>query len=110
MLRNCDMIEMVLPRFIDFIGDSTFLVSHGEEYSYKFLLYNCMKLGLTCKSKYIDSLMVARRNFPEFKFYSLDKLAKRFDMTVNQNNKAVDNAKVLALVFKEMLLKLEGEL
>lgn len=106
MVRNCDTIEKVLPKFIDFIGNSAFLVSHGEEYDYKFLLYNCMELGLRCKSKYIDSLMVARRNFPEFKFYSLDKLAKRFDIPLEKNNRAVDNAKVLAIVFQKMLEKI----
>lgn len=109
MLKNAKTIEEVLPIFFEFIDDSI-LVSHGEDYDFKFLIYNLEKLGLKCENKYIDSLKLAREKFPEFKFYSLKKLATRFNIDISENNRAVDNAKALALVFNEMLSKLEGEL
>ena len=104
-VKNAKTIEELLPIFLKFIDDSI-LVSHGEDYDYNVLIYNCEKLVLKCENKYIDSLKLAREKFPEFKFYSLKRLATRFNIDINENNRAVDNAKLLALVF----IKLKGEL
>ena len=39
-VKNAKTIEELLPIFLKFIDDSI-LVSHGEDYDFKFLIYNC---------------------------------------------------------------------
>ena len=46
MVRNAETIEEILPKFLEFIGDSV-VVAHNASFDCSFISKNCNDLGLT---------------------------------------------------------------
>lgn len=105
MVANQDSIDLVLTRFIDFVGDGC-LVAHNAEFDIGFLKYNSKLLNLDFNFPYIDTLYLGRFLFPNLKNHRLNTLAKEFGVRLENHHRAVDDAEATAEIFLLMLNQL----
>ncbi len=109
MVRNAETIETVMPKIIEFVGDSV-LVAHNADFDIGFLKYNAKELGLTLDNTYLDTLRLAKELFPEYKKYKLGIIAENLGIKVEVAHRALDDVdttvKVLNVMFE--MLKEKG--
>ena len=108
MVRNAGTIDMVIPKFLDFIGNLK-LVAHNADFDVGFLKYNAENLGLKMDNEYIDSLKLSRQLYPEFKKHKLGIIAEKLGIKVENAHRALDDVKTLVQVFIKMLEKVNKE-
>lgn len=103
-VRNADPIEVVLPKFKEFIGDAI-LVAHNATFDNSHIYANLKRLGIF--EKYyptIDTLQLFRLRYGKgLKKFGLDAMVKFFDIVLVQHHRAVHDAKATALCFVAML-------
>lgn len=102
MVRNAETIDKIIPKIIDFIGNSV-LVAHNAKFDMGFLKHNFEKYGYDFHYTYIDTLPLARAMFPDFKKFKLGILAEKLGITVEVAHRALDDVKTLVGVFGKML-------
>ena len=108
MVKNAETIDEVMPKFLEFIGDLK-LVAHNADFDVGFLKYNAENLGLKMDNEYIDSLLLSRQLYPEFKKHKLGILAEKFEINVENAHRALDDVKTLVKVFKKLLEKYDEQ-
>jgi len=102
MVKNAETIDKVLPKFLEFIGDSV-LVAHNANFDIGFIKYNAEILGLKLDNTYIDTLALAKELFPDYKKYKLGIIAENLGIKVDVAHRALDDVKTLVQVFNVML-------
>ena len=108
MVKNAETIDQVLPKFLEFVGNAT-IVAHNADFDMGFIKYNVHKLGLKLQNKYIDTLAISRRIFPEFEKHKLGIIAENLGIEVDNAHRALDDVRTLAQIFKIMLNKLKDK-
>lgn len=108
MVKNAETIDKVLPKMLEFIGDSV-LVAHNADFDIPFIKYNCTQCGLSLDNTYIDTLRLAKDLFPDYKKYKLGIIADNLGITVEVAHRALDDVDTLVKVFKVMLEKLNNK-
>ena len=106
MVKNAETIDKVIPKIIDFIGDSV-LVAHNADFDIGFLKHNFSENGYSLENTYIDTLRLAKVVFPEMKRYKLGLIADKLDIKVDVAHRALDDVKTLVQVFNVMVEKLK---
>jgi DNA polymerase-3 subunit alpha (Gram-positive type) len=106
MVKDAETIDKVLPKVLDFIGDSI-LVAHNADFDIGFIKYNCELLGLRLNNTYIDTLRLAKDLFPDYKKYKLGIIAENLGITVEVAHRALDDVDTLVKVFRIMLKMLK---
>ena len=102
MVKDAETIDKVLPKFLDFIGDSV-LVAHNANFDISFMKYNAENFGYKLENTYIDTLALAKELFPEYKKYKLGIIAEKLGIKVDVAHRALDDVKTLVAVFNVML-------
>ncbi|MGL5328391.1 MAG: PolC-type DNA polymerase III [Peptostreptococcaceae bacterium] len=102
MVKDKPTIEEILPKFMDFIGDSV-LVAHNAEFDTSFISQKCREQDLEYKNKSIDTLMLARILLPNLKRHRLNVVAKELGIPLLNHHRAVDDADATALIFLKFL-------
>jgi DNA polymerase-3 subunit alpha (Gram-positive type) len=92
MVKDRKTIEDVLPRFLDFVGDSV-VVAHNAEFDTGFIKSKCRNLGLKFKNGIIDTLPLARFLFPQLKKHKLNVICDHLKISLENHHRAVDDAK-----------------
>lgn len=110
MLEGAPLIDQVLPKFLDFVGDSC-LVAHNASFDLGFMenkLAKCLNQRLD--NPILDTLTLARVLLPQLKNYKLNTLTKYFKVTLENHHRALDDARATGYVFLRLvdLLKEEG--
>lgn len=103
-VRNADPIEVVLPKFKDFIGDGI-LVAHNATFDNSHIYANLKRLNIF-DNYYptIDTLQLFRLKYGKGqKKFGLDAMVKFFDIVLVQHHRAVHDAKATALCFVAMV-------
>ena len=106
MVKDAETIDKVIPKIIDFIGDSI-LVAHNADFDIGFLKHNFAEYGYSLENTYIDTLRLAKVIFPEFKKYKLGIIASNLNIEVEVAHRALDDVKTLVKVFNIMLEKIK---
>lgn len=106
MVKDAETIDKVIPKIIDFIGDSV-LVAHNADFDIGFLKHNFAEYGYSLDNTYIDTLRLAKVIFPEMKKYKLGLIADKLDIVVEVAHRALDDVKTLVQVFNVMIEKLK---
>ena len=75
MVKDAPTIDKILPKALEFIGDSV-IVAHNADFDVGFLKHNCFQLGLKLENTYVDTLRLAKDLFPDYKKYKLGIIAK----------------------------------
>ena len=102
MVKDAPTIEEVLPKVIEFSGDSV-LVAHNADFDIGFLKYNAGELGLKLSNTYIDTLRLAKDLFPQYKKYKLGMIAENLGIKVEVAHRALDDVDTTVKVFNVML-------
>ena len=102
MVKDAETIDKVLPKFLDFIGD-TVLVAHNANFDIGFMKYNAENYGYKLTNTYIDTLALARELFPDYKKYKLGIIAEKLGIKVDVAHRALDDVKTLVAVFNVMM-------
>lgn len=109
MVKDAGTIEEILPKFLEFIGDSI-IVAHNADFDVGFIKYNAEQLGYKLNNTYIDTLRLAKDLFPDYKKYKLGIIAEKLGIQVDVAHRALDDVITLVKVFKVMveMLKEKG--
>ncbi len=102
MVKEAGTIEEVLPKFLEFIGDSV-IVAHNADFDVGFIKYNAQLLGYKLENTYIDTLRLAKDLFPDYKKYKLGIIAEKLGIKVEVAHRALDDVMTLVKVFQVML-------
>jgi DNA polymerase III subunit epsilon len=105
MVRGQPTIEHVLPRFIEFLGDSdTILLAHNAAFDLGFLAMALTRLGMGFPPHDLfDTLDLARRLFPTWFSHSLEKVAVALKVANGPQHRALSDARSVKEVFLAML-------
>ncbi len=106
MVKDAETIDKVIPKIIDFIGDSV-LVAHNADFDIGFLKHNFAEYGYELNNTYIDTLRLAKVIFPDMKKYKLGMIAEKLGIEVIVAHRALDDVKTLVAVFNVMIEKLK---
>ena len=106
MVSNKPTIEKVLPKFIEFIGDSV-LVAHNAEFDMGFIAEKCRQQNIKFNNKSVDTLKLARILLPNLKRHRLNIVAKALGVPLLNHHRAVDDAKATALIYIKFLEMLD---
>lgn len=103
MVRNCPLIESVLPDFLTFVRDSV-LVAHNAGFDLSFVNKELERSGFNpLKNNAADTVHLARSRFPQLPNHKLQSLAAYFGIDVRNAHRAEDDARVCMEVFLRCL-------
>ncbi len=101
-LENKPSIGEVLPAFVEFCQGSV-LVAHNASFDYRFLRHWIEKiLKQQWNPTVIDTLALAKR-LVKLSSYNLEKLASHFKLGTFSHHRALEDARVTAKIFLELL-------
>lgn len=102
MVIEAPEIEEVLPRFLEFVGESV-LVAHNASFDVGFIEENCKRLGVEREFTSVDTVALARVLMPALSKYKLDVVAKALNISLENHHRAVDDAGATAKIFVKFI-------
>lgn len=110
MVRGCPRIQEVLPRFLEFLGETP-LVAHNAVFDYNFLNHNAqLLLGRELSNPIVDTSMLAKEVFPREKALSLERLLQLVGKPAEGLHRALNDARALASIYPELVALHEAKL
>lgn len=99
MLADAPSITEVLPKFINYIGDSI-LVGHNVNFDINFLYDWANKLKLKpISNDFIDTMRIGRRLLSELKHHRLSDLADYFSINTDGSHRALTDVNITMQVY-----------
>lgn len=102
MVLDAPTIETVLPEFLDYVGDAI-LVAHNAGFDTGFIKEFARRQGLAFDYTIMDTMTLAHILIPELGKYTLDRLCKQFNVSLENHHRACDDAAATAEIFLKML-------
>ena len=102
MLKGAPKIEGVLPQFLEFVGDSV-LVAHNADFDTSFVYRECKALGLSYDLTSVDTLTLSQNLLPHLNKFSLDTVAKEFELGGFNHHRAGDDALMCGKVMHRLI-------
>lgn len=98
-VAGADSIEVVLPEFMEFIGDAT-LVAHNAKFDIGFLKRDVKKyMDRDYNPGLIDTLQWARDLMPDLNGHGLKSVTKKLGVALENHHRAVDDSQATAQMF-----------
>lgn len=113
-LEDKPKFDDVAPRLIEFFKDSLVVAHNGQDFDFPFLNHELKTHHLPeiARDRQCDSLILARNRIFGPKSYSLDALAKWFDISLTEREHAhgaLIDSKILAQVYLELTKATDAE-
>ena len=108
MVINSPTIEEVLPEFLEYVGDAI-LVAHNASFDTGFIKEFAKRQGLNFDVTIVDTMTLAHVLIPELGKYTLDRLCKQFNVSLENHHRACDDAYATAEIFMKMLKMLHNK-
>ncbi|CCJ33529.1 PolC-type DNA polymerase III [Caloramator australicus] len=102
MLIDKPKIDVVLPKFLEFIGDAP-VVAHNAKFDTGFIREKSKNLNLNFENTIIDTLTLSRWLLPDLKKHKLNVVAEHLGVTLENHHRAVDDAEATANIFIKFL-------
>ncbi|MCL2573462.1 MAG: PolC-type DNA polymerase III [Defluviitaleaceae bacterium] len=102
MLTGQPTIDVILPKFLEFIGDAT-LVAHNADFDMGFLEHNGSVLGYEVKNPYLCTLQLSRALYPDLSRHGLAAMVKHHGIVLENHHRASDDASALAQIFLQQM-------
>ena len=106
MLAGAPTLKEILPEFRNFVGDRV-LVAHNADFDANFIRRACDELGIQWDMTYVDTLTISQCLMPDMGRFSLDVVAKKFDMADFNHHRAGDDALVCGRIAGKLFEMLE---
>lgn len=109
MVKSAPPFAEVLPRFLDFLGDSV-LVAHNAQFDMAFLNYEIGKVfeDYRIANPSLCTVHLARKLLPLVENHKLKTLAEHFSVELINHHRAGPDAKATAEIFVHLLRDLRG--
>ena len=106
-LEDKPKMNIIAPKFVEFIGDSPIVAHNGLDFDFPFINHELQMVGLPQipRNQQFDSIVIARNRVFGPKSYSLDALAKWYGISLTARadaHGALIDAEILAKVYKEL--------
>jgi DNA polymerase III subunit epsilon len=99
LVQNAPPIQHVLPKFIDFVGNSV-LVAYNAHFDINFIYDNCLDIAnFEFRNNFVDVLRVSRRIYPELSNHRLITLARHLNIKYGNIHRAMEDSIVCNEVF-----------
>jgi DNA polymerase III subunit alpha, Gram-positive type len=103
MVKDAPEITEVLPKFLEFIGDSV-LVAHNAKFDMGFIQEECKRQGFEpLNNPVLDTLEMARMLYPTLKNHRLNTLSDKFKVSLENHHRAIDDSKALGYILFHMI-------
>lgn len=100
MVENAPSIEDVLPKFLDFVGN-TVLVAHNAHFDINFLYDNVLRYcNLILNNDFIDTLRLSRKFFPQSDSHSLAAMCDMLEITNRNAHRALSDCQATNELYK----------
>ena len=106
MVVDAETIDVVLPKFLDFIGDAV-LVAHNAGFDVSFIEQNCRYQEIEREFISLDTVALARVLLPTLSKYKLNVVAKALNISLENHHRAVDDAGATAEIFVRFVERLK---
>lgn len=102
MVKDAPTIDEVLPRFLEFVGDHTY-VAHNAIFDYSFINEATKAvLGQRFQNNRVDTFEMYRSVFPDEPSHGLSAMLKRFGYDETVIHRALDDAMALAKLYPKL--------
>ncbi len=108
MVIDADTIEVVLPQFLEFVGDAI-LVAHNASFDVSFIKENAKRMDIPTDFTYVDTVGIARTLLTGQAKYTLDAVAKTLGISLENHHRAVDDAECTAEIFVKFIAMLKKD-
>ena len=108
MLVDAPEIEDVLPKFLEFAGNSV-LVAHNSDFDMGFIRAACEKQRLPFRFTAVDTLILAQNLMPHLNKFKLDVVANALSLPEFNHHRAGDDALTCGLILHRLAGKMEEE-
>ena len=102
LLEDAPSIEQVLPKFLEFVGDSV-LVAHNADFDTSFIYRACKQQGIEYNLTSLDTLTIAQNLLPKQAKYTLDAVARYFKLEDFNHHRAGDDALICGKIFGNLI-------
>jgi DNA polymerase III epsilon subunit family exonuclease len=102
MLARGERIEMVFPRFCEFVGDLP-LVAYNASFDMGFLRAEAARQRIKLANTPVCALAVARARVPGLPSYKLKAVAEHFGIQERQTHRALDDCEMGLRVFSHAM-------
>lgn len=105
MVSKQPTLEKVLPKFLEFVGDSVF-VAHNADFDYRFIQYFSLEyLGETYEPEVLCTFKLAKKILPNFSKHNLGELSVIFGYeTLNAiRHRALDDARATVYILINLI-------
>ncbi len=109
MLKGAPLIEEVLPKFLEFVGDRV-LVAHNADFDTGFIRAACAKQDLPYTYTSADTLVLSQNLLPQLSKFKLDIVANALSLPEFNHHRAADDAAICGLIMARLIKKMEEEL
>ncbi|MFX0549072.1 PolC-type DNA polymerase III [Hathewaya histolytica] len=106
MVIDKDDISIVLPKFMNFVGDSV-VVAHNATFDTSFIRKNCRDLNMNFNNPIMDTIPLSKFLYPELKRYKLNVVAKHLNISLENHHRAVDDARATGEILIKSFEKLK---
>ncbi len=103
MVRDAFPVEMVLPEFLDFVGDLP-LAAHNIRFDMSFVNYDANRMGIKVPNPQIDTVPVSRKCFPALPNHKLGTVARHLDVLGDAEHRGLQDAAVVAHILLHALV------
>ncbi len=102
MVRGAKSDKEAVAEFIEFAGKSV-LVAHNADFDTSFIRAACERYGMDYTFSKVDTVALSRAALPHLKNHKLDTVAKEYKLGDFNHHRAIDDAKMLAEIFKRLI-------
>ena len=103
MVADSPVFEDVLPRFLEFIGNSVLVGHNIHSFDLKFLYRYCKAFyGRTLGNDYIDTLILSRTHLPNIRHHSLTDIALHYDIDTVGAHRALNDCVMNQKIYEKL--------
>jgi DNA polymerase-3 subunit epsilon len=98
MVNGAPTFAELADELLELLADRT-LVAHHARFDYGFLKQEFKRLGISYQDKPLCSVKLSRLLYPQFNRHGLDQIIRRFQLTINNRHRALDDAQMIHRFF-----------
>ena len=105
MVKDAPLEGQAVRKFVEFCGASGHapLIAHNAAFDTGFIRESCRRTGIPYSFTAVDTVKLCRAAVPGNKSHSLGAMAKFYRLGEFNHHRALDDAKVLARIFKKII-------